>query len=265
MKRAVSSKTDRNEQGVAAMGTQLETKRRAGTLVTIQTRTPPTQIKNRLQTGTSATLTIDVAALEADLRRAVQGEVRFAGADRGMYASDASNYRMIPLGVILPRDAEDVCEAAAACRRHGAPIFARGGGTAIPGQTVNDGVLFDFSKYMNRIHELDPQTKRARVEPGVVLDSLRDAANKHSLTFGPDPATHSRCTLGGMIGNNSCGVHSVMAGETSDNIEELEILTYDGTRMRVGATSEADVDSFIQRGGPVCEIYPKVKAFINTH
>ena len=234
-------------------------------LVTITTKTPPTQLNNRLQTGTTNHVTIDAAALEQELHAEVRGEVRFGGADRGMYASDASNYRMVPLGVILPRDADDVVAAVAACRKSGPPIFARGGGTAIPGQTVNDGVLFDFSKYMNAIHELDPANKRARVQPGVVLDTLRDAANKHGLTFGPDPATHSRCTLGGMIGNNSCGVHSVMAGETSDNIEELEILTYDGTRMRVGATSDADVDSFIQSGGPVGEIYRKLKAFINTH
>ena len=234
-------------------------------LVTITTKTPPTQLNNRLQTGTTNHVTIDAAALEQELHAEVRGEVRFGGADRGMYASDASNYRMVPLGVILPRDVDDVVAAVAACRKYGAPIFARGGGTAIPGQTVNDGVLFDFSKYMNSIHELDPANKRARVQPGVVLDTLRDAANKHGLTFGPDPATHSRCTLGGMIGNNSCGVHSVMAGETSDNIEELEILTYDGTRMRVGATSDADVDSFIQSGGPVGEIYRKLKAFINTH
>ena len=234
-------------------------------LVTITTKTPPTQLNNRLQTGTTRQLIVDAAALEQKLRSSIQGEVRFGGADRGMYASDASNYRMIPLGVILPRDADDVVAAVAACRKYGAPIFARGGGTAIPGQTVNDGVLFDFSKYMNRIHELDPANKRARVEPGVVLDSLRDAANKHNLTFGPDPATHSRCTLGGMIGNNSCGVHSVMAGETSANIDELEILTYDGTRMRVGATSDNEVEEIIQSGGRRGEIYRKLKAFINTY
>ena len=243
------------------MAIQLETKRKARTLVTIQTRTPPTQIKNRLQTGTSATLTVDVASLETDLCRVVNGEVRFAGGDRGMYASDASNYRMIPLGVILPRDAEDVIEAVAVCRRHGAPIFARGGGTAIPGQTVNDGVLFDFSKYMNRLVALDPQGKRARVEPGLVLDELRKAANKYNLTFGPDPATHSRCTLGGMIGNNSCGTHSVMAGETADNIEALEILAYDGTRMTVGATSDEELEQIIRAGGRRGEIYARLRAF----
>jgi FAD/FMN-containing dehydrogenase/Fe-S oxidoreductase len=243
------------------METQFETKRAARSLVTIQTKTPPTRINNRLQTGTTATLTVDVAGLEAELRRAVRGEVRFSGGDRGMYASDASNYRMVPLGVVLPRDADDVTKAVAACRRYNAPVFARGGGTGIPGQTVNDGVLFDFSKYMNRLVELDPQGKRARVEPGIVLDELRKAANQYGLTFGPDPATHSRCTLGGMIGNNSCGTHSVMAGETSDNVEELEILTYDGTRMRVGRAGDDELEKIIAEGGRRGEIYTRLKAF----
>src|ERR1041385_3044080 len=136
-------------------------------LVTITTKSPLTQIKNRLQTGTTRQLTVDAAALENELHAVVRGEVRFGGADRGMYASDASNYRMVPLGVILPRDADDVVAAVAACRKYGAPIFARGGGTAIPGQTVNDGVLFDFSKYMNQIRELDHEQRSARVEPGI--------------------------------------------------------------------------------------------------
>ena len=243
------------------MATQFDTKSPARSLVTIQTRTPPTILRDGLQTGTKGALTVDVAALEAGLRACVRGEVRFSGGDRGMYASDASNYRMVPLGVILPRDAEDVVESVAVCRRHGAPIFARGGGTAIPGQTVNEGVLFDFSKYMNRLVELDAGAGRARVEPGIVLDELRKAANKFDLTFGPDPATHSRCTLGGMIGNNSCGTHSVMAGETSDNIEALEILTYDGTRMTVGATGDEELEAIIREGGRRGEIYSKLKSF----
>src|ERR1051326_1407258 len=243
------------------MATQFETKRTARSLVTIQTKTPPTRINDRLQTGTTETLTVDVASLEADLRRVVRGEVRISGGNRGMYASDASNYRMVPLGVVLSRDAEDVVSATEVCRTRAVPIFARGGGTGIPGQTVNDGLLFDFSKYMNRLVELDPQGKRARVEPGIVLDELRKAANEHDLTFGPDPATHSRCTLGGMIGNNSCGTHSVMAGETSDNIEALEILTYDGTRIRVGATSDDELERIIREGGRRGEIYSKLKAF----
>ncbi len=234
-------------------------------LVTIATKTPPVKIENRLQTGTNGELTIDVASLERTLRKAIKGEVRFELGDRGLYASDASNYRMVPLGVVLPKEADDVVETVQACRAHGAPILARGGGTAIPGQTVNFGVVVDFSKYMNRILELEPQKKRARVEPGLVLDVLRKEANKHDLTFGPDPATHSRCTLGGMIGNNSCGVHSVMAGRTSDNIEELEILTYDGTRMRVGATTDDECERLIHEGGRRGEIYAQLKAFRDNY
>lgn len=241
--------------------TDRQLKPAAPRLVTISTKTPPLKIENRLQTGTSGELTIDVASLEQSLRKSIDGEVRFAGGDRGMYASDASNYRMVPLGVVLPKNVDDVVETMRVCRAHGAPIFARGGGTAIPGQTVNFGVVIDFSRYMNRIVDLDPQNRRARVEPGLVLDVLRKEANKYDLTFGPDPATHSRCTLGGMIGNNSCGVHSVMSGRTSDNVEELDILTYDGTRMRVGATTDDECERVIREGGRKGEIYAQLKAF----
>ena len=192
---------------------------------------------------------LESTPLARDLARVVEGDVRFTSGDRGLYASDASNYRMVPIGVVLPRDASDVERALAVCRQHGAPVFARGGGTGIPGQSVNHAVLFDFSRYMDRVIEIDADRRLARVEPGVVLDTLRDAATPHGLTFGPDPATHSRCTLGGMIGNNSCGSHSVMAGRTSDNIEALEILTYGGTRLWVGATSEAACQQMVAEGG----------------
>jgi FAD/FMN-containing dehydrogenase len=229
--------------------------------VQIKVKTPPTIFTNRLQTGTTKYIEIDAASLRKDLEKRVRGEVRFGEADCGMYASDASNYRMVPLGVIVPLDADDVETALDACRKYGAPIFARGGGTSIPGQTVNNGILFDFSKYMNKILELNEQERYARVQPGIVLDSLRNAAEKFNLTFGPDPATHSRCTLGGMIGNNSCGIHSVMAGRTSDNIEELEVLLYDGTRMTVGATSEEEFQRAISEGGRRGEIYRQLSAF----
>ena len=133
----------------------------------------------------------------------------------------------------------------------GAPVLSRGGGTSLAGQCCNVAVVLDFSKYMAQILELDPERRIARVQPGVILDHLRNAAEKHHLTFAPDPATHDRCTLGGMIGNNSCGVHSVMAGKTDDNIEELDILTYDGLRIKVGATSEQQAN----KGGREGEIY----------
>src|SRR3954453_21251190 len=227
--------------------------------IRITTKAPPTRIDDRMQTGTTSTLTLDVATIEKELRQGIQGEVRFGDGDRGMYASDAGNYRMVPIGVVLPKDADDVMHVLAVCRRHGAPIVARGGGTGIPGQTGNVAVLLDFSKYMNRIVEMNPDQKYARVQPGIVLDELRNAAGKHGLTFGPDPATHSRNTLGGMIGNNSCGIHSMMAGETVDNIDELEIVTYDGVRMKVGPTSDAEFERIVREGGRKGEIYGRLR------
>jgi FAD/FMN-containing dehydrogenase len=164
---------------------------------------------------------VDASALASALRRAVSGEVRFDAGSLAVYAHDASNYRQVPIGVVLPKTVDDIVAAVAVCREHGAPILPRGGGTAQNGQTVNVAVVLDCSKYLNRVLEVDPVQRSARVEPGVVCDALRDAAEVHALTFGPDPATHSRCTLGGMIGNNSCGAHSVMAGKTVENVEAL--------------------------------------------
>jgi FAD/FMN-containing dehydrogenase/Fe-S oxidoreductase len=199
---------------------------------------------------------IDRRALARDLARAIEGEVRFSDGARALYANDASVYRQVPLGVVIPRSADDVVAAVAVCRDHRAPIVARGCGTGLAGQTVNEGVLFDFSKYMHELLELDPERRFARVQPGIVLDRLRDAAEEHALTFGPDPATHSRCTLGGMIGNNSCGTHSIMAGVTADNIEALDILLYDGTRLTApSSVSDEELEEAIGAGGRVGEIY----------
>jgi FAD/FMN-containing dehydrogenase/Fe-S oxidoreductase len=176
----------------------------------------------------------DPLGLAEALRKNVRGDVRFDNQSRALYATDGSNYRQVPIGVVLPRDADDVIAAVSLCREFNAPLLCRGGGTSLAGQCCNVAVILDFSKYMANILEIDPARRIARVQPGVVLDSLRNAAEKYHLTFGPDPATHDRCTIGGMIGNNSCGVHSVMAGKTDDNIEELEVVTYDGTRLRLG-------------------------------
>ena len=180
---------------------------------------------------------VDAAALGEALRAQLRGgsnDVRFDRGTRAVYATDGSNYRQVPIGVVFPRDADDVEAAVALARKFGAPLLCRGGGTSLAGQCCNVAVILDFSRHMNQILEIDPARRIARVQPGVVLDTLRAAAEKHHLTFAPDPATHDRCTLGGMIGNNSCGVHSVMAGKTDDNIEALEILTYDGVRLKVG-------------------------------
>jgi FAD/FMN-containing dehydrogenase len=174
---------------------------------------------------------VDRRGLARALVDATNAEVRFSEGSRALYANDASVYRQVPIGVVVPRSEDDVVAAVEVCRRHGAPIGARGCGTGLAGQTVNEVVLFDFSKHLNAILELDHEERYAWVQPGIVLDWLRDAAEEHELTFGPDPATHSRCTLGGMIGNNACGVHSILAGVTADNIEALDVVLYDGTRL----------------------------------
>jgi FAD/FMN-containing dehydrogenase/Fe-S oxidoreductase len=182
----------------------------------------------------SSSANIDAESLAAALRSRLQGDVRFDRSSRALYATDGSNYRQVPIGVVIPRDAEDVEATIALCREFNAPLLCRGAGTSLAGQCCNVAVVLDFSRYMNQILEIDPARRIARVQPGVILDTLRAAAEKHHLTFAPDPATHDRCTLGGMIGNNSCGVHSVMAGKTDDNIEELEVLTYEGVRLKAG-------------------------------
>ena len=208
---------------------------------------------------------VDAAALESALRKNVQGEVRFDNGSRALYATDGSSYRQVPIGVVIPRSADDVIASVAVCREFGAPLLCRGGGTSLAGQCCNVAVVIDFSKYMAGILEIDPLRRIARVQPGVILDHLRAAAEKHHLTFAPDPATHDRCTLGGMIGNNSCGVHSVMAGKTDDNIEELEILTYDGQRMKVGQTGSEELERIIREGGRRGEIYGKLKAIAASY
>ena len=208
---------------------------------------------------------LDATTLESALRRHLRGEVRFDEGSRALYATDGSNYRQVPIGVVIPRDKEDVLATVALCRDHQAPLLARGGGTSLAGQCCNAAVVLDFSKYMSNILEIDPERRIARVEPGVVLDTLRAAAEKHHLTFAPDPATHDRCTLGGMIGNNSCGVHSIMAGKTDDNIESLEVLTYDGQRLHVGPTNDKEFNRIQNEGGRRAQIYSGLKQLADRY
>jgi FAD/FMN-containing dehydrogenase len=206
-----------------------------------------------------ASFDVDVSGLKRALRGAIAGEVRFDAGARALYANDFSIYRAVPIGVVVPRGAEDVIAGVEICRRFGAPVLPRGCGTAPSGQTTNVAVVFDYSKYFNQIVELDPAGGRARVQPGVICDQLRDAAEQHRLTYGPDPATHEYCTFGGMLGNNSCGTHSMMAGKTNDNVHELDVLLYDGTRMTVGATSDEELERIIAAGGRRGEIYAQLR------
>jgi FAD/FMN-containing dehydrogenase/Fe-S oxidoreductase len=214
---------------------------------------------------------IGAERLAADLQRAVKGEVRFDRGSRALYATDGSNYRQPPIGVVIPSDIDDVERALEVCRRYHAPVFGRGGGTSLAGQCCNAAVCFDMSKYMNRVLEIRERERLARVQPGTILDTLRHAAKPYGLTFGPDPSTHTHCTLGGMIGNNSCGVHSVMAQfngpgpRTSDQVEWLDILTYDGVRMRVGATTEVELERLKREPGRRGDIYRGLSALLGRY
>jgi FAD/FMN-containing dehydrogenase/Fe-S oxidoreductase len=189
------------------------------------------------------------------LRRALDGEVRFDPGSRHLYATDASNYRHLPAGVVLPRHLHDVVTAVRICREHDVPVTTRGAGTSLAGQATNTGVLLDCSRHLTAITAIDADARTARVEPGVVLDSLQRAAAPYGLTFGPDPSTHDRCTLGGMIGNDACGVHSLTHGRTVDNVHELEVLLHDGTRVTVGRHDLEEAQRLVAAGGRIGELF----------
>src|SRR5690348_8336213 len=199
------------------------------------------------------------ADLANALRKRIEGEVRFDAGSRALYATDLSIYRQPPIGVVVPKSIEDVIVAVEECRNRDVPILGRGCGTSLAGQTCNVAVVIEFSKYLNQLLDLDPYRCYAYVQPGIICDQLRNAAERFHLTFGPDPATHKYCTLGGMLGNNSCGAHSVMAGKTVDNVEELEILTYDGLHLTVGKTSEFELACKVREPGRAGEIYKSLK------
>lgn len=193
-------------------------------------------------------------SLQRQLAQTTDAEIRFDAGSRAAYASEASNYRQVPIGVVLPRTVEDVVSIMRACHDAGVPVLTRGAGTSMCGQSVNVAVIIDTSRHLTRIEHLDGASRTAVVQPGVICDQLKSAAALKGLTFGPDPATHSRCTIGGMVGNNSCGAHSVMAGKTAENIESMEILTYDGERFWVGPTDEEAFQAHLAAGGRRAEI-----------
>lgn len=168
------------------------------------------------------------------LARSIEGEARFDAGTLAVYATDSSNYRQVPIGVVIPRHQADVAAALSLARENSVPILARGAGTSLAGQTCNTALVLDFSKYMNRVLAIDQERKLATVEPGVVQSHLNAALDGSGLFFAPDPSTKDRCTLGGMIGNNSCGAHSAAYGKTADNLESLETILYDGTRLSLG-------------------------------
>jgi FAD/FMN-containing dehydrogenase/Fe-S oxidoreductase len=209
---------------------------------------------------------IDLRSLQRVLEREVRGEILFDAGHRAIYSHDSSNYRQPPIGVVVPRDADDIVAAIAACRAHGAPVTSRGCGTSLAGQTANVAVVIDHSKHLREIREIDPERRMAVVEPGVIRDQLSHRTEReHNLTFAPDTSTHAYATFGGMVGNNSCGTHSVMAGRTADNVHELEVVTYDGLRLRVGPTSDDELGRIIAGGGRRGEIYRRMLDLRDRH
>ncbi|MEV4676554.1 FAD-linked oxidase C-terminal domain-containing protein [Actinomadura sp. NPDC049382] len=194
-------------------------------------------------------------ALRRALTERVDGEVRFDPGSRAAYAHDSSNYQRPPIGVVVPRGVEAGAEAVRVCAEHGAPVLSRGGGTSLAGQCVNTAVVIDWSKYCRRLVSLDTAARRAVVEPGACLDDLNAELSGHGLMVGPKPSTHDTCTIGGMIGNNSCGASAQAYGKMVDSVVRLEVLTYDGVRMWVGETGEEEYARIQAAGGRRAEIY----------
>jgi FAD/FMN-containing dehydrogenase/Fe-S oxidoreductase len=203
---------------------------------------------------------MDDRQLERDLAAVVDGEVRFDAGTRAAYSTDASNFRQVPIGVVLPRTVEAAVAAVSVCRKHGAPLLSRGGGTSLAGQCTNVAVVIDWTKYCHRVLDTDARARTCTVEPGIVLDVLNNEHLKpYGLRFGPEPATHMNCTLGGMIGNNSCGATAQRTGKVVDNIAALEVLLYDGTRFWCGPASDEEYAAIERRGDRQASIYRRLR------
>jgi FAD/FMN-containing dehydrogenase/Fe-S oxidoreductase len=215
-------------------------------------------------------------ALANDLRASVKGDVQFDAVSRALYATDASIYQVEPLGVVLPRDEADVAAVLRAARRHGAPILPRGGGTSLAGQGVGRGIQLDFSKYMNRLLELNAGEGWAWVQPGMVLDQLNAELAPHDLKFAPDVSPSNRATIGGMIGNNSSGMYSIVYGKTIDHVLELRVMLADGSVATFAPLDEEELRAKLvldslegrayrtvrrlsrEHAGEIAQRYPKV-------
>lgn len=202
---------------------------------------------------------LDIVALQRDLVAGVDGEIRFDAGSRAAYSTDSSNYRQLPLGVVVPRDVEAAVAALVICRRHGAPVVSRGGGTSLAGQCTNTAVVIDWSKYCHALLSVDAQARTCVVEPGIVLDVLNGQLAPYGLRYGPEPATHPNCTLGGMIGNNSCGATAQRTGKVVDNIARLEVLLPDGTRFWCGETTDEQYARIEHRGDRRAAVYRQLR------
>ncbi|MFC7131481.1 FAD-binding and (Fe-S)-binding domain-containing protein [Haloferax chudinovii] len=183
-------------------------------------------------------------ALVSDLRERVAGDVRFDTYTRQLYATDASAYEETPIGVVFPTSTEDTAAVVSYCSERGIPVLPRGAGTSLAGQAVNEAVVLDFTRYMDTVVSVDADARRAQVQSGVVLAELNEALSTHELKFAPDPAAGDRSVIGGAIGNNSTGAHSLKYGKTDAYVEECEVVLADGTVATLG---ETDLDELRER------------------
>jgi FAD/FMN-containing dehydrogenase/Fe-S oxidoreductase len=202
---------------------------------------------------------VDTARLHAALDEQVDGEVRFDPGTLAAYAQDASNYRQVPIGVVVPRTPDAAVAAVAVCRAAGAPVLSRGGGTSLAGQCVNAAVVLDWTKYCHRLVSFDKAAKTAIVQPGTALDQVNDALAPHGLMVGPKPSTHVSCTIGGMIGNNSCGSTAQAYGKMADSVRRLEVLCYGGLRTWTGETSDEEYAAILEAGGDKALLYRRLR------
>src|SRR5580692_2858378 len=202
---------------------------------------------------------VDVVKLQAALHERVDGEVRFDSGTLSAYAQDASNYRQVPIGVVVPRTVDAGADAVVVCREAGAPVLSRGGGTSLAGQCVNAAVVIDWTKYCHRLVSVDAGARTAIVQPGAALDKVNDALAPHGLMVGPKPSTHVSCTIGGMIGNNSCGSTAQAYGKMADSVRRLEVLCYGGLRTWTGETSDEEFALILAAGGDKAELYRRLR------
>ena len=197
--------------------------------------------------------------LEQELRKRVSGEVRFDPFSRVLYSTDASIYQMEPVGVVIPRSAADVQATIEVARENGVPVLPRAGGTSLAGQTVNHAIVMDFSKYLNQVVEVNREASWARVQPGIVLDQLNRELLPHGLMYAPDPTTSNRACVGGGIGNNTCGAHSVIYGKSLDHIMELDVLLSDASATHFRPLDSAELEAKLSGAGLESEIYRGVR------
>jgi FAD/FMN-containing dehydrogenase/Fe-S oxidoreductase len=210
------------------------------------------------QAGQSGPISSASRDLESELRSAVSGEVRFDPYSRALYSTDASIYRMEPVGVVVPRDAGDVSAVLEIATRNSVKVLPRGGGTSLSGQTVNHAIVMDFSKYMHSVLEINPDERWVRTQPGVTIDDLNRQLRQQGLFFTPDPSTSSRANVGGAMGNNSCGSHSIIYGKTVDQVLEMDVVLSDGTQAHLGQISAEILAQKQAENGLEAEIYRRI-------